>query len=100
MIKREIIFFGKTAILACDGNCEKAWGINNRPMYYPNGTDYNAEYVQDSRLYTAPIDPGTYEGDAAKPRNDASKLNKWCARECERSVICALDEKIELPVFN
>jgi len=28
---KEIIYFGQKAKVICDGNCEKAWGINNRP---------------------------------------------------------------------
>jgi hypothetical protein len=35
-------------------------------------------------LGEAPTDPGTYEGDDAKPVNKQFIPNKWCIRQCER----------------
>lgn len=85
--KKSIVFFGQTATVACDGKCEKAWGINSRPKHYfvdeeKDPDDY--EFLADGELARAPRDPGTYEGGHAKPSPDAEKLNKWCVRECER----------------
>lgn len=31
VMEKEIPFLGKMRTLACDGKCEKAWGINRRP---------------------------------------------------------------------
>ncbi|KEI83980.1 hypothetical protein N493_18890 (plasmid) [Clostridium botulinum B2 433] len=85
MIEKEIIYFGQKTKIACDGKCEKAWGINSRPKVQldkNNEDDY--AYLSDDELGVAPVDLGTYEGGYAKPVNDKDKLNKWCCRECER----------------
>jgi len=91
VISREINWFGEKKILCCDGNCRKAWGINNRPEIQLSDDPDDTVYLADDELGTAPEDPGTYEGGHAKPRASfwmtASRLNKWCARECERSEI-------------
>ena len=47
-----------------------------------------------------PVDPGTYEGEHGKPRTKEARLNKWCARECERSVIVDPGIPIELHDFS
>jgi len=56
-------------------------------------------YVGDASLGVAPADPGTYEGDDAKPSAvplaDSSLMNKWCARERERSALFVLFEGCE-----
>lgn len=114
-ISKSITYFGQSCFLSCDANCTKAWGMNNRPKLYrtvsgqyealtfeqscdealvPDGDDYC--YLADGELGIAPIDPGTYEGDQAKPRNSTQRLNKWCARECERSSIDDPGDKVEL----
>lgn len=68
MLKKEIIYFGQKAIIACDGNCEKAWGSNSRPIIQldKNNSDDFA-YLSDEELGIAPEDPGTYEGNCGKP---------------------------------
>lgn len=117
MIQTDILFCGQQCTLACDGKCNKAWGINNRPELIRNVFgDYvemtpeerfdeaicpNADDtvdLADGELGTAPADPGTYEGDEAKPTNAIH--NKWCARECERSVLVDRGQPIELPDYD
>lgn len=101
MLSKEIVFFGRKAILACDGKCNKAFGCNSRPTVQlnpDNEDDYC--YLADGELEEAPIDPKTYEGGEGKPQTDEEKLNKWCARECERSEIFKPHEKIKLPDFS
>lgn len=86
-ITKEVIAFGSPRTIACDAKCDKAWGHNNRPKIDfddDNPDDY--AYLPDQELGTAPADPGTYEGFQAKPTREADRLNKWCFRECERSV--------------
>lgn len=61
MIEKQIIWFGEKAVLSCDGKCEKAKGINKGFIIA--------------------------EGGHIKPINKEHRLNKWCARECERSKI-------------
>lgn len=93
-----ITYFGKPCVLACDGRCEKAWGMNNRPQEQLSEDIDDYVYKPDSQLGKAPEDPGTYEGDHAKPTSPEEVLNKWCARECERSVLKSdRNVLIELP---
>jgi hypothetical protein len=85
MIVKQITWFSHDALLACDARCDKAWGINNRPKieFDPDEPDDYA-FLPDHDLGIAPDDPGTYEGGHAKPVAPGERLNKWCARECER----------------
>lgn len=131
MIAKSGTFFGQPVILACDAQCHKAWGIGDRPRvyldespqvvrgygyddvnFYPDffqdedmrGKDVdNHAMLADHELPDAPIDPGSYEGDEGKPWLPEQRLNKWCARACERCVI--IDDKFpvkdfELPDFS
>ncbi len=101
MISKEIICCGKKYKLACDGNCSKAWGINNRPTIQideNNEDDY--AYLSDDELGIAPEDMGTYECNDGKPIYNEEKLNKWCYRECERSKRFELNEEIILDDFS
>lgn len=91
MLTKDIIFFGQPCTLACDGICDKAWGINGRPR------DSSELMLADDELGTAPDDPGTYEGGQGK---DPQSLNKWCARECERSTVVDQGGPIELSDFS
>lgn len=78
-------------IYACDGRCEKAWGVSSRPrVVFPNeknpkdlGDFY---YLADQELGNAPDDPGTnVRGGDRKPQFGYEPLNSWCRNECERS---------------
>jgi hypothetical protein len=100
IIKTKITFFGEPRILACDANCKKAWGINNRPLIQLSDDEDDYVYLADDELDIAPEDPGTYEGGQAKPRALEDRLNKWCARECERSTIVEPGETIKLREFS
>jgi hypothetical protein len=112
MIVKRLIFFGRSATHACDGRCDKAWGINSRPTVptrkeLHSGTADPDDYafLADDELGTAPIDPGTYEGEHAKPRvaSGPDDINKWCVRECERAWMSDPghpDAAPELPDFS
>lgn len=101
ILSKSITFSDQPAVLACDHNCSKAWGRDNRPKVQidPNNQDDFA-YLADSELGEAPEDPGTYEGGAAKPLSDVELLNKWCARACERCVMQEPGTTITLPDFS
>lgn len=89
LLHKEITYLRQPAVLLCDGKCEKAWGINNRPkIVLTEGDDDDYYYVPDGELGTAPEDPGTYEGFHGKPHpsEGPDRMNTWCARECERSM--------------
>ena len=66
-------------LVACDHNCDKAWGVCKRER-----TD--TEYYSDSEVGTAPADPGTKKRGDSKPVHLFDRLNWWCREECERSV--------------
>ena len=101
MIVRLLRWSGRTPALVCDAKCHKAWGINHRPTRRLGEDEDDVEYLADSELGDAPEDPGTYEGGQAKPAYTSERLNKWCARECERSVIVDLEDGVvELHDFS
>ena len=90
-----IIYFDDRKIVSCDGKCNKAWGLNSRPI--KNQEEVNKDlnsgnellmvdyiYFEDDELGEAPINPGTYEGGEGKPISPNDFPNKWCVRECER----------------
>lgn len=85
--KAEIIYFGKAAIVKCDRNCGKAWGIAARPHRQLSDDEDDIVYLSDGELGEAPLDPGTYEGGFGKPGSPDEFPQKWCVRECERSEI-------------
>ena len=97
MLQKEIKWFRDQCIFACDGKCHKAWGINNRPKRQLSEDEDDYEYLSDNELGEAPENPGTYEGGQGK---NPKSLNKWCARECERSKIFDMDEQIALKNFE
>lgn len=103
-MQKHITYCSRKAILYCDGNCDKAWGKSSRPKIQLDENDIDDYYfLADSELDIAPEDPRTYEGFemVGKPKNEADKLNKWCARECERSSINDLLSKgIEVKDFS
>ena len=103
MIHKQIVFFGEDVRLACDAHCEKAWGINGRPFHQlsPDPDDY--EFLADHELPRAPRSSNYIEGGDNKPQSASERLNRWCARECERSVLvpAALPlDQIKLPDFS
>lgn len=87
--EKEIVFFGQRARVACDGQCSKAWGIHERPRVILSDDPDDFAWLADSELGEAPVDPGTYEGNDAKPvdATGSRSMNKWCVRECERCVM-------------
>jgi hypothetical protein len=99
MKKKEILFFGKKRIVACDNKCHKAWGINERPKKQLDNNDPDDYYfLPDQKLGIAPSISKYEECDKNKPVKD--ELNKWCVRQCERSKIFNLNEEIKLPDFS
>lgn len=84
-MERIITYCGQAMKVACDERCDKAWGINSRPRveHDPNEPD-DYSFLADGELAEAPEDPGTYEGNDAKPVNKEGIPNRWCIRECER----------------
>ena len=88
MIAKAITYFGKPAVVACDANCAKAWGIQLRPRVQISANPDDYAFRADDELGIAPMDPGTYEGDDAKPMTrpmTGELMNRWCVRQCERS---------------
>lgn len=103
ILSKKVTAFGRPFVMACDGLCHKAWGINHRPVHHfvpPEEDIDDYEFLADSELGIAPADPGTYEGGYGKPQAEEERLNKWCFRECERSSRVLVGEKIELRDFS
>lgn len=92
-----ITYFSQRARVNCDRNCDKAWGITQRPTHQLSDDPDDFEFLADDELGIAPADPGTYEGGHAKPSSPVEFPNKWCVRECER---CAMSHpgESELPL--
>lgn len=91
----QILFFGRQAIVTCDGNCKKAWGISNRPLDQFSDDPDDIAYKLDSELGDAPEDPGTYEGGFGKPLSVEEFPQKWCVRECERCGMSKIGEPLQ-----
>ncbi len=100
MIAKPIIFFGNSLVLICDARCKKAWGNSSRPKIQLSDDPDDVEWVADDEFATAPENPGTYEGNDAKPCVKSERLNRWCARECERSEMVKAGEDFQLPDWS
>jgi hypothetical protein len=97
-LTKRITYFGQSVFVGCDGQCDKAWGMQVRPRV-PGDDD---KYLPDSELGVAPIDPGTYEGECAKPTRrpmTGDAMNKWCVRQCERSDMADHLDDVSVPDF-
>jgi hypothetical protein len=99
MHTKTIQWFGKPFILACDGQCDRAFGIQHRQRVQFSDDPDDFAMLSDDETGEAPKDPGTYEGGFAKP-SSPDDMNKWCARECERSDMAKAITTIALPDFT
>ena len=99
MHTKTIQFMGRAMLMGCDGNCGKAWGISQRPKAELSDDPDDVAYLADGELGEAPFHPGTYEGGCTKPRGPDG-MNKWCARECERSDMAPTVDKLKLRDFS
>ena len=110
MPRKLINALGQQRIMACDGNCAKAWGIQCRPRVLLSRDDPDEYvYLPDDMLGTAPP-PGqtgvVSEGSDMKPSatslgdGDGEAMNHWCFRQCERSVSGPAGMDITLPDMN
>jgi hypothetical protein len=101
MILKVVTYFGQPCAIACDARCEKAWGVSRRPRIYLSDAADDWAFRSDSELPAAPAHPGTSAGSDVKPREPGERLNRWCAQECERSVVMRVgDELTRLPDFS
>lgn len=102
-MKKTITYCGQPATVACDENCNKAWGINTRPRNQLSDNEDDWEWLTDQELGDAPIDPGTQEGFHSKSINKKDIPNKWCVNQCERCVMSAYgkpNQQLELLDFS
>lgn len=96
----EIIFFRQKQIVACDAKCNKAFGAGGRPQVKLSSDPDDFEWLADNELGDAPQITGYTEGGQDKPLKLSEAHNKWCARQCERSVMVSPGEPIMLPDFS
>ena len=54
MHTKTIQWFGRAMVLACDGNCAKAWGISQRPKLELSADPDDVAYLADHELGDAP----------------------------------------------
>ena len=100
MIVKRIIYFDHPTVLICDGRCSKAWGINERPKIMLSNDEDDYEFLSDDELGEAPREVDTWEGGDTKPQRREERMNKWCARACERSTIVKDNEDFKILDFN
>lgn len=86
---------GKPVKVACDENCDKAWGWTHRPSVQLSDDEDDIEWLCDGELDSAPADTGEYWGGEGKPINKSEIPNKWCVNECERCVMSSLGKYME-----
>jgi hypothetical protein len=96
LLARPILFCDDWAIITCDGRCDKAWGMQNRPkrMLSADPDDYVYLADDDPMIGQTPnsSELGS-EGDEEKPSDSALQakysylMNRWCARACERATM-------------
>ena len=101
-MQKVITYCGRKRLLVCDGKCDKAWGVQSRPKIQLSEDENDYCFLADDELEIAPEDPLTYEGldMEGKPQSEEEKMNRWCARECERSSINDLLGEIEIKDFS
>lgn len=100
MIRKDITYFDLPCTLACDAQCTKAWGVSQRPREQLTADPDDFVWLADGELDLAPVDPGTYEGRDGKPVRNAERLNRWCARECERGIVVDRGAPLDLPDWS
>lgn len=100
MYTTKIVYFEKRCVVACDGNCSKAWGISVRPRVQLSDNWDDVVFLADDELPDAPAYTGTFEGGDAKPASPEGGHNRWCVRQCERSVVVGVGEPITLPDWS
>jgi hypothetical protein len=100
VIAIQIHWFEDEKILACDAKCRKAWGNNRRPKVQLSDDVDDYVFLSDDELGEAPVNPGTAEGWDMKPVNPGARLNRWCCRECERSIMVDPIADFKLPDFG
>lgn len=91
-MEKIITYCGQNMKVGCDEKCQKAWGINTRPKIQLSNDEDDYAYLSDDELEIAPANPGTYEGECAKPTLKTEIPNKWCIRECERCYRSKINE--------
>lgn len=106
MLVKQIGWYGATAQLACDGRCDKAWGINGRPKRSLSDDPDDYVFLSDDALGVAPgpgetvgVSDGGHMKPSAVPLTEAEsdRMNKWCIRECERSEVNDTGREFDLP---
>lgn len=101
MLEKTIQWFRGPSLLKCDGRCDKAFGINGRPQRALSDEVDDYVSLSDAEVGEAPppgktviVSEGGYMKPSATPLDDPKQMNKWCARECERSIVTTTDEPI------
>ena len=95
LLARPMLFCGREIVLACDGRCDLAWGMERRRRRMLSAGDpddfvYLGDGHPDVGSPPPPRELGCEGGDfkpsAVQLTDGSDKMNRWCARQCERSV--------------
>ena len=99
MLEKTIQWFHRPMQLRCDGRCDKAFGINGRPQRSLSEDEDDYVSLSDDEVGEAPppgktvgMSEGGHMKPSATPLDDPNQMNKWCSRECERSIVTDTNE--------
>ena len=90
VLVRATYYHDGPSVVACrPAGARGRGGSPRRPLVVLSDSVDDFAWLSDEELGTAPTYPGSFEGADGKPvdYDDPLRLNRWCARECERSVI-------------
>lgn len=100
-LRSEILYYGRRTIVECDRKCLYAWGENLRPRVLLDSSDpEDWAWISDGIAGVAPRGLGYYEGFGGRPTLP-DRHTRWCALECERSVVRPFGaDRVEPPDFS
>jgi hypothetical protein len=97
LLARSIVFCGRSMVVACDGRCDRAWGVQERPRtalspgdpddFVWLGDEHEDARTTPGREHLVSEGGDLRPSDVALSPGDSVLMNRWCARACERSVL-------------
>lgn len=96
----EIPYTDNDTWISCDGKCDKAFGLAERPISENSLAEGDFEWLADDEVGDAPeVSCHTIDGEN-KPQLITELHNKWCIVHCERSILMTLGQEATLPNFD
>lgn len=90
------VFTNIYVLYACDGNCDLAWGIFDRPTKKLSDNPDDVFYIGDEELMfkIAPDSNIIVDGEEQIHSSFLIAHNKWCIKQCERLVYAESDDRL------